>query len=194
MYFLRSVKNILTSSALKSVYYSILHSHFIYGVQIWSSTNASNYNCLFIKQKTAIRIINFSKYNSHTEPLFKVSGILPLPKLIEFFKLQFFHNFIIGELPASFANMWEKNEDRRPNQAVLRNHLDYTIPASRLTSTEKFPLYSFPRTWSSFSNINIKTIESKSLFNIKLKEFYISSLSENYTCNRLLCPHCHLRI
>ena len=194
LYFLRSVKNILTPSALKSVYYSILHSHFIYGIQIWSSPTASNFSCLFTKQKSAIRLINFAKYNSHTEPLFKLSGILPLPKLVDFFKLQFFHNFIIGELPASFANMWERNEDRRPNQAVLRNHLDYTIPTTRLTSTEKFPFYSFPRTWSSFPDANIKAIESKSLFNIKLKEFFLSSLSENYICNRLLRPHCHLRI
>ena len=60
------VKNILTPSALKSVYYSLLHSHFIYGIQIWCSTSDTNFNCLYIKQKSAIRIINSAKYNSHS--------------------------------------------------------------------------------------------------------------------------------
>ena len=36
MYFLRAVKHILSRAALKSVYYATVHSHFIYGIHIWS--------------------------------------------------------------------------------------------------------------------------------------------------------------
>ena len=190
LYFLRAVKYILTPSAFKSVYYSLLHSHFIYGIQIWSSISDTNFNCLYIKQKSAIRIINSAKYNSHSEPLFKKSRILPLPKLVDFFKLQFFHNYVFNQLPSSFANLWPRNEERRQDQAILRNHLAYAVPSSRLTSTEKFPFFSFPRLWGLFPEENIKIIESKTLFNLKLKEYFLNTLSDNYKCNRLLCPHC----
>ena len=44
-------------------------------------------------QKSAIRIITGSSYNSHTEPLFKRLQILPLPDLISFSKLQFMRRF-----------------------------------------------------------------------------------------------------
>ena len=149
---------------------------------------------LYIKQKSAIRIINSAKYNSHSEPLFKKSRILPLPKLVDFLKLQSFHNYVINQLPSSFANLWPRNEERRQDQAILRNHLAYAIPSSRLASTEKFPFFSFPRLWGLFPDENINIIESKTLFNLKLKEYFLNTLSDNYKCNRLLCPHCHLRI
>ena len=66
MYFLRSVKNILSLQALKSVYYSLIHAHFVYGIQVWSCTNKSNLENLYIKHKSAICIINSAKYNLHT--------------------------------------------------------------------------------------------------------------------------------
>ena len=53
IYFLRSVKNVLTPSALKSICYSIVHSHYIYGIQIWSCTSCPSklINGLAVKQK-----------------------------------------------------------------------------------------------------------------------------------------------
>ena len=60
----------------------------------------------FLSKENDIHILNSAKYNAHTEPLFKSCDILPLNSLIEFFQIQFFHNFIIGELPTSFDNYW----------------------------------------------------------------------------------------
>ena len=85
-------------------------------------------NAIFLKQKNAIRILNYAKYNAHTEPLFKFCGILPLNSLIEFCHIQFFHNFIIGELPTSFFNYRMRNEDRRPAGAILRKTKNFTFP------------------------------------------------------------------
>ena len=194
MFFLRSVKNFLPAPALKSIYFAIIHSHFVYGNQIWSCTSPSNLNVLFIKQKAAVRIINNSSYNSHTEPIFKSLSILPLSSLIEYFKIQFMYNFVNGELPGSFEFTWIRNENREGAnlRPLLRNHTDIFIPPSRLTSTDKFPLFNFPRVWSSFPDSIIKNLTSKSEFNSKLKTFYLNKLSSSYTCNRLLCPHCHL--
>ena len=36
LYFLRSAKHVLTKNALTSIYYSLVHSHLIYGILIWS--------------------------------------------------------------------------------------------------------------------------------------------------------------
>ena len=40
----------------------------------------------WVKQKMAILIINNATFNAHTEPLFKKLNILPLSKLIDYFK------------------------------------------------------------------------------------------------------------
>ena len=99
LYTIRSVKNILTQKALKSLYYSLIHCHLVYAVPIWSICNQRLKKELFVKQKIAIRIIQGLKYNDHTGPSFKSLKILPLPELIEFFALQFMQRFNQNYLP-----------------------------------------------------------------------------------------------
>jgi hypothetical protein len=142
-YMLRTCKNLLLQKALKTLYYSLVHSHLVYGNQIWSSASAFAISELLRKQKAAIWIITNSRYNQHTEPLFKGTNILPLPNLCDFFKLQFMQRFIQGFLPCCFNNTWISN--------VLRNHDDFYVPTSRLKTLESFPLYSFFQTMGKFS-------------------------------------------
>jgi sulfur relay (sulfurtransferase) DsrF/TusC family protein len=86
-------KNVLTSRALKSLSYALIHSNLIYVLHIWSSAPVSIISLLEKTQKKAIRIINLAPYNSHNEPLFKKSEILPLKNLIEYFKLLFMYDY-----------------------------------------------------------------------------------------------------
>jgi hypothetical protein len=196
LYFMRAARNILTEKALKSVYYALIHSHLIYGIQIWGSSSSTSLQSLQSKQKNAVRIIHNTAYNAHTESLFRSASILPLNLMIEFFKLQFMHQYIQGYLPKSFSNTWLTNEARRnadlDRTLVLRNSADIHIPPARITMTQKHPLTAFPRAWVDFGEENIKIIRNKKEFNKCLKKHFISSLAENYPCDRLLCPHCHL--
>ena len=123
LYILRSAKNLLTKKWLKAIYYSIFHCYLVYCVPIWSCTSQKSINNLFVMQKKAVRLISGSRYNAHSEPIFKELGILPLNKIIEFFNLQFMHNFVQGFLPISFNNVWVTNEERRPENSphILRN-------------------------------------------------------------------------
>ena len=73
------VKNLLPHTALKSLYYTLIHSHMTYGIHAWG--NASSIAKLFVLQKRAIRIINNNKYRTHTEPLFKSENILKITDL-----------------------------------------------------------------------------------------------------------------
>jgi hypothetical protein len=89
LYMLRTCKNFLSEKSLKTLYYSLVHCHLVYGNQIWGCANESVITDLCCKQKAAVRIISNSSYRVHTEPIFKILNILPLSSLIEFFKLQF---------------------------------------------------------------------------------------------------------
>ena len=194
LYILRSAKNLLTKKSLKAIYYSIFHCYLVYCVPIWSCTSQKSINNLFVMQKKAVRLISGSRYNAHSEPIFKELGILPLNKIIEFFNLQFMHNFVQGFLPISFNNVWVTNEERRPENShhILRNSSALTIPFTRLSTLSKHPLVNLPKTWIEFNNENIKILRNKLEFKFELKKHFLSELSAVVICDRLLCPSCHL--
>ncbi len=193
LFFLRTVRNFLNEKALKYLYYSLVHCHIIYAIHIYSSASESLLKSIFLKQKNAIRIITGSKYNAHTEPLFKKLKIIPFPKLCEFFKIQFMQNFSQNFLPISFHDTWVTNRSRRQNAALeLRNDDELYVPFSRNNFISRLPLALFPKLWTEFPSDEIKFIRNKLEFNLKLKNFYIDQLSEIPICGRLLCPHCHL--
>ena len=171
---MRTAKKLLNFNARKSLYFSFFHSHLIYGIHVWSCTNSSFYNTLAKKQKNAIRIVFDSKYNAHTEPLFKKSEILPLNNLIIFFKLQFMQRFCQNMLPVSFNDTWSVNSIRQQGQShiVLRSSNNIDIPFARLSSTMNQPLSQFPRLWDEFDDENIKFIRNKPEFNSKLKKIF----------------------
>ena len=195
LYFLRNSKNLLTTKGQTAIYYALIHCHLVYANIIWSSTKESFYKSVFLKQKSAIRIISSASYNAHTEPLFKQLNVLPLPKLCLFFKLQFFQQFKQGFLPEALKNMWIPNRARYPdNLHHLRNENEIHNLTSRLSHFENFPLYCIPTLWSSFNNENVKIQRNKIEFNQLLKKHLLEELNERYTCSRLLCPQCHLNL
>jgi hypothetical protein len=193
-FFLRKSKHFLTPSAMKSLYFSLIHCHLTYALPIWSSTLSSAFKPIVTKQKIAVRLITNSPYNAHTEPLFKSLKILPLNYLIQMQKLQFMQRYIHNDLPRSFTGEWLTNEERRqdPDQAVLRNQDNLHVPFARTVFSENMPWTSFPKAWNSFDCNEIKFIRNKLEFKFKLKDHLLSKLSPNVTCNRLLCPRCHL--
>ena len=196
LFFMRNAKNVLSKKALTYIYYSIFHSHLIYGIHVWSSCSQSLITQMFKLQKKAIRIINGGNYNSHTEPFFKNSKILPVPSFTLFFKLQFMQQYMQGFLPRLFDNIWINSNARFTAGEVhyaLRNNDNFYLPMCRLSTLDSHPYFIFPKLWQNFENENIKIIRDKLEFKIKLKEHFLNKLSDNYICSRLLCPHCHLR-
>jgi len=198
LYILRATKNFITQKSLRLVYFSLFHSHLIYCLPIWSCTTQANLNRIFQLQKSAIRILDSSRYNSHTEPLFKKHSILPFENLTIFFNLQIIFFYKNNKLPSSFNNMWEVNppidndNGERLGQMQLRPRGFFQHKFTRLAINDKFPLYNLTRLWNNFPDEIIKNFTSKKQFNSNLKRFFLNQLRENYTCNRLLCPTCHL--
>ncbi len=189
LYFLKNSRNLLDSKALTSLYYSLIHTHIIYAIQVWCICDQNSIQRIFRLQKRAIRIIHGLPYNAHMESFFKKSKILPLPLLIEFFQLQFMQQYVQGLLPTLFDSVWTTNAVRRTNY-LLRNDEEFYIPPARLALTEKHPYHSFPKAWSNFHEFNIKIQRDKIVFNTMLKQYFLEKLSSNFVCNRLFCPSC----
>jgi hypothetical protein len=76
-------------------------------------------NELAVKQKMAIRIINNSPYNAHSESLFKKSKTLSLKYLAKFSKLQIMQHYRGNTFQSPFTNTWPTNAERRKGAEVI---------------------------------------------------------------------------
>jgi len=191
LYFMRICKRTLTEKALLAMYYSLIHSHLVYAIQFWSSCNLQGINSLFKLQKQAIRIIHKLPYNGHTESFFKKSNILPLPKLVEYFKIQFMNRYVQGLLPELFNDDWPSNAIVNNHAYQLRNQDDLYVPIARTTFVQKSPYHAFPSAWLNFDCNEIKIQRNKLVLNKLLKSYFLRSLEDNYRCTRMLCAQCN---
>ena len=74
---LNKLKRFLPHHILLMLYNSLILPHLQYAILCWGFKNSR----LFKLQKRAIRIITCSKYNAHTDPLFKKMNLLKISDL-----------------------------------------------------------------------------------------------------------------
>jgi len=109
LYALKTAKYLLTTSHMKTLYYSMIHPYLDYGIMLWGSASKSYIKSIEILQKKAIRTIMNASYNAHTKPLFKNLGILTFNDM---FKLQidkFMYESSHNTLPTNFVDIFEYN-------------------------------------------------------------------------------------
>ena len=94
MFTINKVRNILPKQSLKTLYYALIHPHIMYGITIWGNANSIALKKTIQLQKRALRTINKTSYNSHTDPLFKENNILKIQDLYEQQIMLFMHGWV----------------------------------------------------------------------------------------------------
>ena len=187
LFMINRAKHLLSLNSLKRLYYAMIHPHLLYCLPIYCHTSAKNIDMLFKKQKQCLRTINNAKFNSHTEPLFYKSDILPFRDLIWQQKLLILHpiahNYSVSQFP-NFRKIINVQEHEYP----LRNNNDFFIPRPLNSRISKMPLIDFPSTWNRIEE-HLKNIQSKNIFKKQLKLFCMDNYA-NFRCQKTLCYSC----
>ena len=104
---LSKIRHYVNKKTLKSIYFAIFYSHLSYGSIIWAQ-NANNQNVKRIMQlqKRAVRIINFSHYRDHADPIFNQLGILKFTDSIEVQNMILVSDSLNSRLPSILNNMY----------------------------------------------------------------------------------------
>ena len=89
-----------------SVYISLLYLFILYGSLAWQFTSKINLNRAFILRKKCSRIITFSFYKDHSNPLFKDLMLLRLDDVLGSEVIKFFYKFSRNELPKSVCGQF----------------------------------------------------------------------------------------
>ena len=96
------LKHYLPTYILRLIYNSLILPFLQYSVLTWGYKTSR----LSKLQKRAVRIISCSKYNAHTDPLFKTLNLLKLEDIFKSSALRLYYKFQHNMLPDFFANMF----------------------------------------------------------------------------------------
>ena len=99
------LKRYLPFSALKLMFSSLILSHLQFAITSWEF----EWERLSKLQKRAIRILTNSRYNAHTDSLFKSLNLLKIKDIIDVQCMKFWYKFVNNNLSTYFASMFRYN-------------------------------------------------------------------------------------
>ena len=118
-------QKIIPMQILKVMYSSMILPHLYFEITAWG---------VFGLQKRAIRIITKSKFNAHTEPLFRELSLLKANHIFQLQCLKLFYNITNGRTPTFFSSMFVLNDTVHSYQT--RHRGDIHIPLTNTTSAQ----------------------------------------------------------
>ena len=65
---LSKLKHVLPFTALRNLYYSMIHPHLLYGISIWGNTSDRSLQQLLTLQTKAVKIISGRQWRDHVTP------------------------------------------------------------------------------------------------------------------------------
>ena len=108
---LAKARHYVPEPELKNIYHAIFSSHTLYGSQVWTSKLISVTDKISRLQKSAMRIMTFSEFRAHSEPLFKKLEILKFSDSISINNCSFVYDYFNNNLPRSFTNTFFRADD-----------------------------------------------------------------------------------
>ena len=184
LYALATCSKIVPFRIRKLIYHSLLESHLHFGSIIYGATNPKNLGQIETIQRKALRILTRSKYNAHTDPLFKKHNILKLSDLIQLNQTLFVRQFKNGKLPESFFGFFQ---DIPFNEQKSRDD-DYNLKQKHATTSALlyFPSCQIIRSW----NQNNMLLKSEADI-ANLKEDFIQKKINSYD-EDCVKPNCYM--
>ena len=108
---LAKARHYVPDPELKNIYHAIFSSHILYGSQVWTSKLISVSDKISRLQKAAMRIMTFSEFRAHSEPLFKKLEILKFSDSLTVNNCSFVYDYFNNNLPNSFKNTFLRTND-----------------------------------------------------------------------------------
>ena len=95
---LNRLKYYLPTNTKLNIYNSLILPHCYYGIYAWGF----ECNRIYKLQKASVRSISNSKYNAHTDPLFKQLKLLKVEDIFTIQQYKFYYKYMSNDLPIYF--------------------------------------------------------------------------------------------
>ena len=114
---LAKARHFVPEQHLKNIYHAIFASHLMYGAQVWTPKLISVKESISQLQKSAMRIITFSEFKAHHEPLCKKLNILKFVDNIELSNCLFVHDYLNKNF--SYVNVFTRFDEPNATSNTL---------------------------------------------------------------------------
>ena len=147
---LRRISYKLPSSTLLIIYNALIYTNLSYCNVVWASTYQSNLDCLLKLQKKAVRIIAHSRYNAHTDVLFRMFRILKITDINKLQVLSFVARYKYVSQPIESRSFYERFcFVERGNNYETRSSGCLYVPPFRTNIRRFCIMCAGPRLWNS---------------------------------------------
>ena len=182
------LKRYLHISAMKFTYDSLILSHLQFGILNWGF----EWDRISKSQKRTLRITTNSRYNAHTEPLFKQLHLLRVKDIFDIQCMKFWYKFLNKKLPNYFRDMFKYNHEVHDNGT--RSHDRLHVYPTHTSGTRNVLRHHIPELLNTFPKYFIDKIETHSLYSIShhIKFYLIDlysydySIIDCYICNNII--------
>ena len=168
---LAKVRHYVPDLELKNIYHAIFSSHLMYGAQVWTAKLLSVSDKISRLQKSVMRIIPFSEFRAHSEPLCKKLSILKFSDNIQITNCLFVYDYLNKNLPKSYVNTFTRLEDNNANCTTRQGSIGM-LHIPRYNST----------------NFGLKCIYNRCIQSWNKYTMEINKLAKKNYANKMTCP------
>lgn len=184
---LNRLKHFLPTHIKISIYNSLILSHLHFGILAWGYDSDK----LLKLQKKAIRVMSNSKYNSHTDPIFKSMKLLKVTDIFQIQKIKFYHKFLNNNIPKYFSDIFT-DLNNNAHYYNTRNQNDIILPRVKHEFAKKRIRYSIPEFINNCPALIKDKLHTHSIKGLSLyaKNYYLNlyrmecQIRNCYICNR----------
>ena len=139
-------------------------------------------------QKRALRLITDSRYNAHTQPLFKALGTLTLYDTFKMQCLKFYYKCIQGKLPPFFDTFFIEKTTLHNYQTRRRNDIHFQTTHS--STAQNCIRYYIPKLLSTLPTRVTEKIHTHSYtgFCMYVKKYFVDQYNDS--CSIIHCYIC----
>ena len=184
---LARLKHYLPKSVMMIIFNSLCLSHISYALSVWGASPKSIMNRMVKLQKKGIRHVCNSKYNAHTQPLFKDNRVLQINDLFNMQCAKTMYKKKQSILPSYHCGQLITNFERRQLNTRQRYDVDIFRCKTILTQINSIN-YKVGKSWNELPfETKEATFKSMSSFARHIKNLYLSKYSD--TC---IIPDCYV--
>ena len=170
LYVINSLKSILPTTELKTLYSTMIYPYLTYGIESWGSALKGISYKIDTLQRKVVRSVGRAKYNEPVLPLFKRMHFLQFNDIYDLHILNCMHSYMQNDLPSPIIELFTRNTEI--HSYSTRQKLNPHIQTRKTSKAAKSLLHYGPLVWSNLPN-QIKTVTVKNTFVKKCKKYML---------------------